>query len=114
MRPARTAMGHGSPPFTEVRRMSDFAVHLLDVGAFNYGDSILCKFGETTILIDGGTPRSGTASQSVVLGDDIRHTPIQDQVRKILGQSGATLKVDLLIVTHCHSDHMGCLPDLAR
>jgi beta-lactamase superfamily II metal-dependent hydrolase len=94
--------------------MSDFAVHLLDVGAFNYGDSILCRFGGTTVLIDGGTPRSGTASQSVVLGEDIQHAPIQDQARKILGQTGSTLTVDLLVVTHCHSDHMGCLPDLVH
>jgi beta-lactamase superfamily II metal-dependent hydrolase len=94
--------------------MSDFTVHLLDVGAFNYGDSILCRFGGTTVLIDGGTPRSGTASQSVVLGEDVQHSPIQDQARKILGQTGSTLKVDLLVVTHCHSDHMGCLPDLVQ
>ena len=92
--------------------MSDFTVHLLDVGAYNYGDSILCRFGGTTVLIDGGTPKSGTASQSVVLGEDIQHSPIQDQARTILGQSGSVLKVDLLVITHCHSDHMGCLPDL--
>lgn len=94
--------------------MSNFTVHLLDVGAFNYGDSILCRFGQTTILIDGGTPHSGAASQSVVLGEDIQHAPIQDQARSLLGQSGSKLTVDLLVVTHCHSDHMGCLPDLLQ
>ena len=94
--------------------MADFAVHLLDVGAFNYGDSILCQFGNTTILIDGGTPRSGTASDSVVLGEDVHHRPIQDQAREILGQTGSQLTVDLLVVTHCHSDHMGCLPALVE
>jgi beta-lactamase superfamily II metal-dependent hydrolase len=93
--------------------MADFAVHLLDVGAFNYGDSILCRFGDTTILIDGGTPRSGAASDDIVLGEDVHHPPIQDQARGILGQSGSKLAVDLLVVTHCHSDHMGCLPKLA-
>lgn len=92
--------------------MSDFTVHLLDVGAFNYGDSLLCRFGTTTILIDGGTPSSGRPSQSVVLGEDVNHLPIQDQARAILGQTGPALKVDLLVVTHCHSDHMGCLPAL--
>ena len=90
--------------------MSDFTIDLLDVGAFNYGDSILCRFGDTSILIDGGTPRSGSASESVVLGEDVRHRAIQDQAREILGQSGSRLSVDLLVVTHCHSDHMGCLP----
>lgn len=94
--------------------MSDFAVHLLDVGGFNYGDSILCRFGDTKILIDGGTPRSGAASQSVVLAEDVDHLPIQDQARAILGQSGSTLTVDLLLVIHCHSDHTGCLPALLQ
>jgi beta-lactamase superfamily II metal-dependent hydrolase len=94
--------------------MSDFSVHLLDVGAFNYGDSILCRFGGTTILIDGGTPRSDEASASIVLGEDIQHAPIHDQARAILTQTGSTLTVDLLVVTHCHSDHMGCLPDLVK
>lgn len=93
--------------------MSDFSIHFLDVGAYNYGDSVLCVIGGKTILIDGGTPRSDRASQSNVLGDDIDHEPIQDQVRALLGQTGA-VKVDLLVVTHCHSDHMGCLPALVE
>jgi beta-lactamase superfamily II metal-dependent hydrolase len=92
--------------------MSDFSIHLLDVGAFNYGDSLLCRFGATTILIDGGTPRSDRPSDSIVLGEDVHHQPLQDQIRALLNQSGSVAKVDLLIVTHCHSDHMGCLPAL--
>jgi beta-lactamase superfamily II metal-dependent hydrolase len=91
--------------------MSDFSVHCLDVGAFNYGDSILCVFDGHTILIDGGTPRSGEASDAVVAGEDVSHEPIQDQIRAVLGQSG-TAEVDLLIVTHCHADHIGSLPKL--
>ena len=63
--------------------MSDFTVDLLDVGAFNYGDSILCRFGDVSILIDGGILRSGAASESVVLGEDVRHRPIQDQARDL-------------------------------
>jgi beta-lactamase superfamily II metal-dependent hydrolase len=89
----------------------NFKIHCLDVGAYNYGDSILCIFGDTTILIDGGTVRSDEASESVVLGDDVHHKPIQEQMRQLLQQSGP-VTVDLLIITHCHSDHMGCLPEL--
>jgi beta-lactamase superfamily II metal-dependent hydrolase len=91
--------------------MSDFFVHCLDVGAFNYGDSILCEIGGRTILIDGGTPRSGQPSAAVVAGEDVAHQPIQQQVRDLLGQSG-TPEVDLLVVTHCHADHIGSLPTL--
>jgi beta-lactamase superfamily II metal-dependent hydrolase len=89
----------------------NFTIHCLDVGNFNFGDSILCKFGTKTILIDGGQPGSKGPTDSVVLGEDVHHTPIQDQMRQLLNQSGP-VTVDLLIVTHCHKDHMGCLPDL--
>ena len=92
--------------------MADFTVHVLDVGAHNYGDSLLCIFGTRTILIDGGTPRSGRPSSSVVAGEDVAHRPIQEQMRALLGQATGPVAVDLLIVTHCHSDHMGCLPGL--
>lgn len=82
-------------------------VSLLDMGDEKYGDCILCQSGETTVLIDGGhvkdiAPRGSTPS-------------IPQQLREILGQEGddsTPLKVSLLVVTHCHSDHIGCLPEL--
>jgi hypothetical protein len=30
-----------------------FSLHLIDMGTEMYGDSILCQFGDTTILTDG-------------------------------------------------------------
>ncbi len=88
--------------------MAKFRVDLLDVGAISYGDSILCQIGSRTILIDGGKKASGRKSSSIVLGEQIHHRPLQDQVQDLL----ETARVDLLVVTHCHSDHVGCLPQL--
>jgi beta-lactamase superfamily II metal-dependent hydrolase len=75
---------------------------LLDMGREKFGDSIFCQFGSKTILIDGGHPGDDAPSDS--------HASIPDQIRALAGQW--PLKVDLLVITHCHRDHIGCLPAL--
>ena len=90
--------------------MANSVLHCLDVGAIEYGDAILYQRGGKTILIDGGKTKSATATTAVVLGDDVTHKPLDQQIREILNQQKA--HVDLLVITHCHSDHIGCLPDL--
>lgn len=81
-----------------------FQVHLLDMGARKYGDCLLCRAGNKLILIDGGH-----------LGDQKRSHPdypsIPEQLEDLLEQP-APWRVDLLVVTHAHSDHIGCLPNL--
>ena len=82
--------------------MKPACITLLDMGREKYGDSALCQFGAKTILIDGGH-----------LGDDSPsdgHASIPDQLKSITGRW--PLQVDLLVVTHCHADHIGCLPKL--
>ncbi len=76
--------------------------HLLDVGKQQYGDCILLKLGSHTVLIDGGNPSSLRGSQS--------HDSIPEQLEQLLGTD--PMHVDLLIVTHCHNDHIGCLPEM--
>jgi len=79
------------------------SLYLLDMGAEKYGDCILGRFGEVTVLIDGGHRR-----------DDRRHgdTPaIPEQLARILGHP-PPFDLSLLVVTHCHADHIGCLPAL--
>ncbi|HSG39143.1 MAG TPA: MBL fold metallo-hydrolase [Thermoanaerobaculia bacterium] len=94
------------PAATEPDTAKVFQIHLLDMGAHKYGDCILCQIGRKVILIDGGH-----------LGDQKRRHPdypsIPEQLEEILGQP-APWRVDLLVVTHTHSDHIGCLPNLVK
>ncbi len=89
-------------------RTPSVAVHLLDVGQQQYGDAVLCIFGgKISVLIDGAHPGNYT--------DDGRaHPSLQSQIADLLGQPEDKCKVDLLIVTHGHSDHIGCLPALVE
>jgi beta-lactamase superfamily II metal-dependent hydrolase len=76
----------------------DLAVHLLDVGHVEFSDSLLMEIGGRRILVDGA--HSG----------DLAH--IRSQVTTILGE--AHPHIDLLVVSHTHKDHIGCLPKLTK
>jgi beta-lactamase superfamily II metal-dependent hydrolase len=78
-------------------------IDLLDVGVAAYGDSILCRFDDTTVMIDGAHP--GTQNPSGI------HPSIPAQLGQLLG-SGPPFELDLLVVSHAHMDHIGCLPNL--
>ena len=80
-------------------------IHLLNEGQTAYGDCILCIFGGITVLIDGAHPGDDQASDRI-------QRSIPEQLATLLGQSEDSLQVDLLIVTHTHADHFGCLPEL--
>lgn len=82
-------------------------IHLLNEGQTAYGDCILCVFGGITVLIDGSHPGDDQPS------DRIKRS-IPEQLATLLGQSADSLQVDLLIVTHTHADHFGCLPELIQ
>lgn len=75
-------------------------VHLLDIGkgkAHKYGDCVLCQFGDVSVLIDGGH----RGDEELVLG----------QLKRLLGQT-SPVTVSLIVVSHPHDDHIGCLPSL--
>jgi beta-lactamase superfamily II metal-dependent hydrolase len=72
-------------------------IHLLDVGDKIYGDCVLVEHQGRRILIDGAH-----------LNDD---DLILGQLSDLLGDR-PPIHVDLLVVTHCHADHIGCLPSL--
>lgn len=79
---------------------ASFKIHLLDLGngdSHKYGDCILCEFGEVSVLIDGGH----SSDAAIIL----------PQLRMLLGQ-GPAVHVSLIIVSHPHDDHIGCLPRL--
>lgn len=72
-------------------------IHLLNMGTKMYGDSILITHGNKKVLIDGAHPNDEES--------------ITGQLTHLLGKE-PPFHLDLLVVTHCHSDHIGCLPAL--
>lgn len=79
--------------------------HFLDVGPTKFGDCILCRRGDDLILIDGGHPGDQKARGT--------HRSLPDQIAGIIG-GGPPFKLKLLVVTHAHLDHIGCLPTLVK
>jgi hypothetical protein len=55
-----------------------FAVHLLDVGPDEYGDAVLCRFGDVSILIDGAHPGDHRSKDG--------HPSIPQQLETLLDQ----------------------------
>lgn len=76
----------------------DLAVHLLDVGTVEFSDSLLIEIAGHRILVDGAH------------SSDLAR--IRSQVTTILGE--AHPHIDLLVVSHTHKDHIGCLPKLTK
>jgi beta-lactamase superfamily II metal-dependent hydrolase len=78
---------------------------LLDMGKEKFGDCILCLVGGQTILIDGGHPGDFDGQPT--------SASIPDQIGAIL-EADPPYDIDLLVVTHCHLDHIGCLPKMVK
>ncbi len=78
-------------------------VWLLDVGPDEYGDAVLCKFGNKTVLIDGAHPADAVGKGG--------HPSIPDQIGDALNAQ-PPYRLSLIIVSHAHQDHIGCLPKL--
>lgn len=75
------------------------------MGTGQYGDCIVCRRSDRSILIDGGRPGDETDNQGA--------ETIPDQLAEIFGHP-APFAFDLLVVTHVHVDHTGCLPAMVK
>src|SRR5687768_10850693 len=73
----------------------------LDMGSRMYGDCVFIDLDGFTILIDGGHPQDFSSGANVPA-----------QLKRITGN--AKINVDLLVVTHSHDDHVGCLPRMVE
>lgn len=82
-----------------------FKVWLLDVGPEEYGDAVLCQFGDKTVLIDGAHPGDAEGRGG--------HPSIPDQIGDLLNQE-PPYQLSLIIISHAHQDHIGCLPKLIK
>ncbi len=76
-------------------------VHFLNVGDTRYGDCVLVQKGKRTLLVDGAHSKDFKSHAGLARS-------IPGQLQALLGPP--PFKISLLIVTHCHSDHIGCLP----
>lgn len=85
--------------------MSQLTIDFLDVGPTKYGDCILIRGNGKTILIDGAHPGD--------MKDKEGFTSIPGQLDALFG-TARPHAIDLLIVTHAHADHIGCLPALVE
>jgi len=91
----------GEPPVDDANRNGTY--HFLDVGGLKYGECTLVEFGDTRILIDGSHDKDFEGQNG--------YPSIPEQIQSILGGK-PPYDIDLIVVTHCHADHVGCLPDL--
>lgn len=77
--------------------------HFLDVGDAKYGECIVVVFGGKRILIDGSHQQDYRGQNGF--------RSIPRQLSDVLGEP-APHDIDLIVVTHGHADHVGCLPEL--
>ena len=94
------SVGGGTTGGRTTDSVAPLKIHLLDIGSgsgHQYGDCALCQFGDVSVLIDGGHR-----------GDD---ELVLRQLRRLLGQT-SPVRVSLIVVSHPHDDHIGCLPSL--
>lgn len=73
------------------------------MGEDKYGDCILVRSGARAVLVDGAHPRDLTGQADT--------SSIPEQLESIFGHP-PPFDLTLVVVTHGHNDHIGCLPEM--
>ncbi len=93
---------------SDPHEQSDAAVrgkyHFLDVGAEKYGDCILVEFGRVRVLIDGSHEKDFAGQEG--------YLSVPDQLSQLFPNEQRPYRITVMVVTHCHKDHVGALPKL--
>lgn len=84
---------------------SHMNIYFLDVGLEKYGDCILIEKNGRFILIDGAHHGDGA-------NRGLGRPSIPEQLEGFMG--APPFKPDLLVITHVHGDHVGCLPGMVN
>ena len=79
------------PVPTPVPAVGEFSAHFLTLGNANSGDCVYIKAGENDILIDGGS-----------------RTNSVDDIKSYVDTFVTDGKIEYVIVTHAHQDHIAC------
>ncbi|MDR6127113.1 beta-lactamase superfamily II metal-dependent hydrolase [Sphingomonas sp. SORGH_AS438] len=79
-------------------------VAMLDMGNRKYGDATYCNIDGVSVLVDGGHRGDEVSSARMPAS-------VPDQLKLLTGHDGP-YAFDLIVITHCHSDHIGCIPEL--
>jgi beta-lactamase superfamily II metal-dependent hydrolase len=93
----------GSPKSDESDGLARGVYHFLDMGKLKYGECTIATFGDLRVMIDGGHSRDYAGQQGV--------PSIPQQLEEIFGEPAPHI-ISLIVVTHCHDDHVGCLDQL--
>jgi hypothetical protein len=75
----------------------------LDVGRQKYGECTVVRFGDASVIIDGSHEGDFKGQEG--------YDSIPEQLRQVFRRA-PPYDVTLMVVTHCHADHVGCLPKL--
>lgn len=75
--------------------------HFLDVGTQRYGDCVVVEFGSCRVLIDGGHDEDFDGQEG--------SQSTKEQLKTIFGGEASPHPITLVVVTHCHQDHVSAL-----
>lgn len=87
-----------------------YKIHFINVGS---GDAILLESNGHFGLIDGGEDTFNFNTGGHTDPEGCQHQ-VKDYIKRIAGNANGKVKLDFVIVTHAHSDHIGGLREVLK